>query len=323
MKIEKIFMLTANALKKALAVELTKYGYEKGEIHNKNKFLYAEGDAQYMLVAHLDTVHRQSPSIICYSQDGNYIMSPQGIGGDDRCGVYIILSLLEKLPFKPHIVFTMEEEVGGRGASAFIGYLDNKQMCPELKYIVEFDRKGDKDCVFYHCDNNEFVEFVEGFGFKKAHGTFTDISIIAPSLGVAAVNLSSGYYNPHTEHEYVSMKDMSDIINASYNMLCTESQTFEYIEEETYAYSYYGTTNQKTSVSFLPQDTVLVVSRYTSKQYMNGDKEIAVDKYGNYYKYDNVYNEIERLYYADVVPIDDDYDPVYDEANAVLIARYY
>ena len=34
-------MLTAKALKKALAVELSKYGYEKGEIHNKNKFLYA------------------------------------------------------------------------------------------------------------------------------------------------------------------------------------------------------------------------------------------------------------------------------------------
>lgn len=320
MKTEKIFMLDAKALKKALAIELAGYGYEKGEIHNKNKFLYAEGDAPYMLVAHLDTVHRQSPSIICYSQDGNYIMSPQGIGGDDRCGVYIILSLLKKLPFKPHIVFTMEEEIGGHGASAFIGYLDNKQMCHELKYIVEFDRKGDKDCVFYHCDNNEFVEFVEGFGFEKAHGTFTDISIIAPSLGVAAVNLSSGYYNPHTEHEYVSMKDMNDIINASYNMLCAESQTFEYVEEQTYVYSYYGA---KTSVSFLPKDTVYVVSRYTNKQYVNDNVEIAIDKNGNYYRYDAVYGEIERLYYEDVVPINDDYEPVYDEANALLIKRYY
>jgi hypothetical protein len=320
MKTEKIFTLTAHALKKALAVELLEYGYVKGEIHNKNKFLYAEGNAPYMLVAHLDTVHKQVPSIICYSQDGNYIMSPQGIGGDDRCGVYIILSLLKKLPFKPYIVFTMEEETGGHGASAFVGYLDNKQNHPELKYIVEFDRKGNKDCVFYHCNNADFVKFVEGFGFKKAYGTFSDISIIAPSLGVAAVNLSSGYYNPHTEHEYVSMNDMHDIIDAAQKMLCAESKTFEYIEDECYNHSNYK--KQKVSVSFIPECMVYVCSYYTNSLYVNRHKEIAIDQLGNYYKYSSTYDDLMPLY-ADVVPIDDGYEPTYDAANARLVTKWY
>lgn len=319
MKTEKIFTLTANALKKALADELLGYGYDKSKIHNKAKFLYIEGDAPYMLVAHLDTVHKQTPSIICYSQDGNYMMSPQGIGGDDRCGVYIILSLLNKLPFKPYIVFTMEEETGGHGASAFVGHLDVKQAYPELKYIVEFDRKGNKDCVFYHCNNTDFVKFVEGFGFKKAYGSFSDISIIAPSLGIAAVNLSSGYYNPHTEHEYVSMNDMHSIIDAAHKMLCAESKTFDYIEDD--YYNYYNSKKQKISVSFVPEGTVYICSYYTNSIYVNRHKEIAIDALGNYYKYSTTYDDLMPLY-ADVEPIDIGCEPAYDKANARLITSY-
>lgn len=322
MKIEKIFTLTANKLKKALAVELLEHGYSKSEIHNKTKFLYAEGSAPYMLVAHLDTVHKQTPSIICYSKDGNYMMSPQGIGGDDRCGVYIILSLLSRLNFKPHVVFTMEEETGGIGASEFADYITTKMTTPDLKYIVEFDRKGNKDCVFYHCDNQDFVKFVEKFGFKKAYGTFSDISVIAPALGVAAVNLSSGYYNPHTEHEYVSMKDMSDIITMSEKMLCFDCESFEYIEEEYYyKYSNYYK-NRKISVSFVPENTLYVCSKYTDYIRTNSYMEIAVDELGNYYRYNKSYNDLTSIY-DDVIPIDDLDEPMYDADNAQMIALYY
>ena len=84
MKLEKIFKSSDVTLKKNLCIFLMNKGYK---IHNEKKFLYAEGNAPYMLVAHLDTVHKHLPSVICYSKDGNYMMSPQGIGGDDHCGV--------------------------------------------------------------------------------------------------------------------------------------------------------------------------------------------------------------------------------------------
>lgn len=317
MKTEKIFTLSANELKKTLAKELLKYKYNNSEIHNKGKFLYAEGDAPYMLVAHLDTVHTKLPSIICYSKDGDYMMSPQGIGGDDRCGVYIVLSLLEKLPFRPHIVFTMEEETGGHGASAFVAYINSNGTCPNLKYIVEFDRKGNDDCVFYHCDNQDFVEFVEGFGFKKAYGTFSDISIIAPSMGVAAVNLSSGYYNPHTEHEYVSMNDMNKIINSAYEMLCFECESFEYIEAEIY----YSRKNS-VRVSFVPEGTLYVCSNYSGNVTINKKHEIAVDEIGTYYRYSQTYGDL-MTFYGDLMPIDEVDWPMFDPENARLIPLYY
>lgn len=296
MKLEKLFRLTDTELKSTLCEELLRHGYEIDSITNSHKFLYAEGDTPYMLVAHLDTVHKNSPSLICYSKDGNYMMSPQGIGGDDRCGVYIILSLLNKLSFKPYVLFTMDEEIGGLGAKAFIDFIDQCGNQPELKYIVEYDRKGNKDCVFYNCDNKDFTEFVEQFGFKTAYGTFTDISVIAPKFGVAAVNLSSGYYNPHTNHEVVSIFDMKNVIAASINMLTTECDKFEYVAKYVYQ-SYSSNTYQKrkVSVSFVPPNSVYIYSYYKKENMPNVAGEVVIDELGNYYRYNRQFGDISSL----------------------------
>ena len=42
-------------------------------------------------------------------------------------------------------------------------------------------------------------------GWQTEFGSFTDICEIAPVLGVAAVNLSIGYYNQHTIGEYINL----------------------------------------------------------------------------------------------------------------------
>ena len=149
-------------------------------------YIYAQGDIPVMLIAHLDTVHKAPPTEIYYSKDLTTLISPTGIGGDDRAGVFIIMELILK-GFRPHILFTCDEEIGGLGAQNFVeDFRDNKL---ELKYILEFDRKGFDDCVFYDCDNKDFIKYITSFGFTEQYGTFSDISIIAPPLSVAAVNL--------------------------------------------------------------------------------------------------------------------------------------
>ena len=62
--------------------------YSGKAMYSKNNFILVKGFAPIMLVAHLDTVHKEPVRDICTSSDGNILMSPQGIGGDDRCGVY-------------------------------------------------------------------------------------------------------------------------------------------------------------------------------------------------------------------------------------------
>ena len=306
MTIDKIFSTSDKKLKKILKVELSKRGYKT--IHNKDKFLYAEGNAPYMLVAHLDTVHKALPSIICYSKDGNHIMSPQGIGGDDRCGVYIILELLKRLPFKPYIVFTMEEETGGFGAYAFADYIEDK--APDLKYIVEYDIKGNNDCVFYDCDNKDFIDFVESFGFAKAFGTFSDISIIAPVLKAAAVNLSSGYYNPHTLNEYVSVSDMNNIIEASVKMLCSQCEGFVYIQKTYQSFSGY----QHIYISPVPAGTMYIYDVNTGEYFININGQISVDKDGNLYLFSSLYADYELT--NNVCPIEKDFVPKYNPNTA-------
>ena len=44
-------------------------------------------------------------------------MSPQGIGGDDRCGVWMILQILRTA--NCHVLFCEDEEVGCVGAKKF------------------------------------------------------------------------------------------------------------------------------------------------------------------------------------------------------------
>ena len=97
---EEILRMRQKELKHYLSGYLKKAGYS---VINKKGFLYAKGEVPVLLVAHLDTVHQEKPSIICRSEDGRYIMSPQGIGGDDRCGVYMILQILNEV--RCHVLF--------------------------------------------------------------------------------------------------------------------------------------------------------------------------------------------------------------------------
>ena len=182
---------------------------------SKGNFILVRGAAPVLLVAHLDTVHEQPVKDICLSADKNILMSPQGIGGDDRCGVFALVKIYQSAKIKPWLLFTCEEEVGGIGAKYFCLAHKQKQLpknLDTLKLIIEIDRRGSNDAVFYQCANLDFEKYITGKGFKTAQGSFSDISLIAPELGIAAVNLSSGYYNAHSLHEYIIRAELESTI---------------------------------------------------------------------------------------------------------------
>lgn len=203
---------------------------------SKGNFILVRGKAPVMLVAHLDTVHDEPIRDICTSADGNILMSPQGIGGDDRCGVFALVKIYTSAKIKPWLLFTCEEEIGGIGAKAFC-YAHKQHQLPKeintLKFIIELDRRGANDAVFYHCANQDFESYITSKGFKTAQGSFSDISLIAPEFGVAAVNLSCGYYHAHTLHEYINRKELDDTIGKVIDIIgdATKFPRFEYIEQ--------------------------------------------------------------------------------------------
>lgn len=233
---------------------LKKYVYKQlqgthDDVVYKDGFVFAKGTFPVLLVAHMDTVHEHLPRKFIRDKFKNTISSPDGIGGDDRCGIYMILELVKK--YNCSVVFCEDEEIGGKGAEKFSEYMLDfrSNEINDINYIVELDRKGSTDAVFYDCDNSDFEDFITQEYFKTSYGTFSDISYIAPFLAVAAVNLSSGYYNAHTKAEYVVTTEIDRIIEEVGKLLDrTDVNTrFEWVERIRSKYdgwdnysSYYG-----------------------------------------------------------------------------------
>lgn len=246
---ETILRLPQMELKKTLKAELKSRGYP---ITDKPGYLYAEGTIPVLLVAHMDTVHRQPVEQICYSADGAVAMSPQGIGGDDRCGVWMILQILRTT--NCHVLFCEDEDVGCIGAKKFTG----GSLRPQVNYIVELDRRGNNDAVFYRCDNPEFEDFVTSFGFETAGGSCSDISYIAPYLETAAVNISCGYYCEHQRHEYIHLEEIELNADRVAQMVTQQTEHFEYMEQQdsffggrAYQYSMWDTASERDTYKWL------------------------------------------------------------------------
>lgn len=238
-----ILMADQKTLKSILISALSEHGYEIIYSNAADGYIYAKGDIPIMLVAHMDTVHIKDVKEIYVSDYGN-IISPQGIGGDDRCGIYMITQLLHK---KPYVLFTENEEVGCLGAKQFAkDYADPNTTLPKanVKYIIELDRKGSNDMVFYNCDNTEFKNYIGSFGWDEKWGSNSDITVIAPIIGAAAVNLSCGYYKPHTTSEVINIDDMTTNLVRTARMINKAKSEdvlyFKYVHKKVTYPSYYG-----------------------------------------------------------------------------------
>lgn len=221
------FYLSKKERKKYMAKYLCAY-YSKSDRIIKQDYMIAKGDLPVCLVAHVDTVFpkadRKGINKIYYDDVLNVAFSPEGLGADDKAGLFGIIQILN-LGLKPSIILLDGEEKGGAGAYQLItDYPD----CPvDVKYFIELDRRGQNDCVFYDCDNIRFTQYVEGFGFKTKKGIFSDIDILCPFYGIAGVNLSIGYQDEHTLHETFHYNWFEEVINKVCIMLDVSSKVKE------------------------------------------------------------------------------------------------
>lgn len=192
-------------------------------------YIIAEGDLPICLCAHMDTVFSKPPTTFYYDQKETVLWSPEGLGADDRAGNYVIIELLER-GYRPSIILTDLEERGGVGADTLVKKYPD---CPfeDCRALIQLDRQGSKDAVYYECDNKDFEKKITSYGFETEIGTFTDISIFGPQWGIAAVNLSVGYYDEHNYIETLNMTELHQTIDKVDNMLkdCKDWQFYTYI----------------------------------------------------------------------------------------------
>ena len=189
---------------------------------SKDKFgnLYVvkgESESYPCLVSHIDQVshcnHSKDFKAI-ETRDIIFGYSPknrrfENLGADDKNGVFICLECLKKYD-AVKVVFFREEETGCRGSSeAVMSFFD------DVRFVIQPDRKGNSDLItnigYSGLCSEGFIEAIEPekWGYREENGLMTDILTLKENgLGVSCINVSCGYYNPHSDEEVTVKKDL-------------------------------------------------------------------------------------------------------------------
>lgn len=179
------------------------------------------------IVSHTDTVHtihndfnvlRDEDIIWAHSHNRQV-----GVGGDDKVGVFMCLSMLMQLP-KIKVAFFKDEEVGCIGSGRA-----NMAFFEDCGFVLQCDRKGSDDFIYnagrelYGANFEKAVApFLATHGYKEATGMMTDVlELKSNGLAVACANMSCGYYSPHSDNEVLSLKAVQKCYNLVSDIMTT------------------------------------------------------------------------------------------------------
>lgn len=200
--------------------------------HTKDKYgnIYVtKGDADLYptMVCHIDTVHKINNNVQVVQLDDVLLAidtetkKRYGIGGDDKVGVYITLELLKQFDnFKA--VFFLDEEVGCVGSSqADFTFFNDSTI------VLECDRRGYNDFVTSISGTklsdsklqNDIDNILKKYNRTKCIGGITDVGEIAENNPVQVANMSCGYYDPHTDNEYIIISEVESTKQMCYEIL--------------------------------------------------------------------------------------------------------
>ncbi|MEN8835917.1 MAG: hypothetical protein ABF265_07810 [Polaribacter sp.] len=168
------------------------------------------------MVCHIDTVHEINNNIEIVQIDDVLLaidtmtMERYGIGGDDKVGVYITLQMLKHFDnFKA--VFYLDEEVGCLGSSqSLFSFFDDSTI------VLECDRRGYNDFVTSISGtklsddvlHQDIDNILTKYNRDKVNGGITDVGEIAEKNAVQVANMSCGYYDPHSDNEYIVISEV-------------------------------------------------------------------------------------------------------------------
>ena len=213
-------------------------------------FKKGECDTYPCVVAHLDQVqHNHSKDFTVYIDDGELFgwsemnNRQEGLGADDKNGVWVALKCLEKFDVIK-VAFFNSEEIGCVGSSS--AEMDFFKDC---RFIIQPDRRGAHDLItdIYYDEicSKEFADALDAdlFGYVPTSGMMTDVLELSErGVGISCINLSCGYYNPHTDKETTKLVDLKNCLEFVIHIIekCTDVYPHTY-EKYTYSRSYSST----------------------------------------------------------------------------------
>lgn len=236
------------------------------------------------LCAHMDQVQDFHPDdFMCMDAEGIIAGFSQktrrqcGLGADDKNGLFIALECLKKYDVLKCVFFT-GEEIGCVGSSnADIEFFNNCRFC------VQIDRKGNSDMVTSISGaicSDEFVEATdcEKWGYHVSDGLMTDVeALIENGVGVSCINLSCGYYSPHTDYEFVSKQDIEKCYRFVCHIIedCTDVYPFK---EARWVYSRYGAEDKY--LTSIEEDFL-----YLADRYLDNFPDMDFEEFYKFHKY--------------------------------------
>jgi putative aminopeptidase FrvX len=273
---------------------VTYYRDEMLNIYAKKGEL-SEGNYYPMFVAHTDTVHQMIDEIVVKETqmvkpktfgmtfDGTQHESllaqtiegePTGIGGDDKCGVFICLEMLRLLS-NVKVGFFVSEETGCHGSSKC-----DPRFLHDVGYIIQYDAPGnqliteicsgvrlfEKDGDFINRTKKVFVDSMGVEPLLQSH-PYTDVSQLKKKADVSCINFSCGYYNMHTVNEFVVLDDVDRAINLGVNMV----NEFGY-ERQEYVYEIPSYKNFSTYGNLFTKEVE------EEEDYYEENEEVIIDK---------------------------------------------
>lgn len=181
------------------------------------------------VISHTDTVHKldtinvfeeQLPNaqgeiklaLKAYNDRGN----PTGIGGDDKCGVFACLTLLQELPYLK-AAFFVSEETGCHGSKKA-----DPEFFKNVGYAIQFDAPEnwmitekcfgqilfDRDTDFFKACDKVLTESMVPKDMEYMVHPYTDVYALRSQFDFSCINFSIGYYDYHSAEEYVVVEDV-------------------------------------------------------------------------------------------------------------------
>lgn len=192
------------------------------------------------LVAHMDQVQKTHSHDFQVVEAGDVLfgfslksVQLEGLGADDKNGIWIALKCLKKYPIMK-CCFFVQEEIGCIGSSKC-----DIDFFSDCRWVIQCDRKGKGDLIWNiggwtELCSKEFLEDIgyERFGYKKETGMMTDVEALKNrGLKVSVLNMSCCYYRPHTDEEFTRKSELLNTLAFVENIITTCTKVYPHEED--------------------------------------------------------------------------------------------
>lgn len=169
-----------------------------------------------ILACHMDQVQTLHSEDFEVRQEGDMLYGwseqnqrHEGLGADDKNGIWISLCCLKKCP-QLKVFMAVGEEKGCIGSNRC-----DLSFFADSLYVLEPDCKGGKEIHTnlrgIPCASPNFEEALqaEANGYTITDGKTSDIlALTLNNIGVSCANIPAGYHNPHKDDEYTILSEL-------------------------------------------------------------------------------------------------------------------